>query len=214
VVEVDVAGRILRDLEPPQNPIPGTNIRLTIDWRLQDAMYTIVREELEEWNTYFGRERFRNAAAIAMNPKTGEILGMVSIPTYNNQVVARYIPEDYYEYLTTEEFKPLLNHAISAEHPPGSVFKIVTATAALNEDIVRPGQIIETPGTIVLEQKFFAGDIGRRQTFYDWNWEKGGFGELEFLSRRAWASVVWGVTPGHWVLARAPALTSPARPRG
>ena len=190
VVEVDVAGRILRDLEPPQNPIPGTNIRLTIDWRLQDAMYTIVREELEAWNAYFGQERFRNAAAIAMNPKTGEILGMVSIPTYNNQVVARYIPEDYYEYLTTEEFKPLLNHAISAEHPPGSVFKIVTATAALNEGIVRPNQVIETPGTIVLEQKFFAGDIGRQQTFYDWNWEKGGFGELKFLDCIAWSSNV------------------------
>ncbi len=190
VVEVDVAGRILRDLEPPQNPIPGTNIRLTIDWRLQEAMYTIVRTELEEWNAYFGEERFKNAVAIAMNPKTGEILGMVSLPSYNNQVVARFIPQDYYEYLTTDEFKPLLNHAISAEHPPGSVFKLVTATAALNEGIVTPNQIIETPGTIVLEQKFFEGDIGRQQTFFDWNWERGGFGELAFLDCIAWSSNV------------------------
>ncbi len=190
VVEVDVAGRILRDLEPPQNPRPGTSIRLTIDWRLQDIMYTIVKRELKEWNAYFGRERFRNAAAIAMNPKTGEILGMVAVPTYNNQIVARFIPQDYYEYLTTADFKPLLNHAISAEHPPGSVFKIITATAALNEGVVKPHQIIKTPGTITLQQKFFAGDVGKPQTFYDWNWERGGFGELEFLDCIAWSSNV------------------------
>ncbi len=190
VVEVDVAGRILRDLEPPQNPVPGTSIRLTIDWRLQDIMYTILVRELKEWNAYFGKERFKNAAAIAMNPKTGEILGMVAVPTYNNQIVSRFIPQDYYEYLTTAEFKPLLNHAISAEHPPGSVFKIITATAALNEGIVRPNQIIKTPGTITLQQKFFEGDVGKPQTFYDWNWERGGFGELEFLDCIAWSSNV------------------------
>lgn len=190
VVEVDVAGRIVRDLEPPQNPIPGANIQLTIDWNLQQAMYTIVRQELDQWNAYFGQERFRNAAAIAMNPKTGEILGMVSVPSFNNQRLTPFIPQDYYEELINDPFRPLMNHAISAEHPPGSVFKLMTATAALNEGVVRPNQTIKTPGTITLEQKFYIRDIGQTQTFYDWNWERGGFGELTFLDCIAWSSNV------------------------
>ena len=191
VVEVDVAGRILRDLEPPQKPVPGTNIRLTIDWDLQRAAYHIVRQELDEWNAYFnGTKVFKNAVAIAMNPKTGEILAMVSVPTFDNQMLTPFIPQDYYEYLVSDEFKPLLNHAISAEHPPGSVFKLMTATAALNEGVVRPNQVIDTPGTITLIEKFFARQAGRPQTFYDWNWETGGFGQLEFLDCIAWSSNV------------------------
>ncbi|NPA27373.1 MAG: hypothetical protein GXO36_07235, partial [Chloroflexi bacterium] len=190
VVAVDVAGRILYDLEPPQPPRPGVNLRLTIDVRLQNAAFHIVQHNLDIWNARFGYERLRNAVAIALNPQTGEVLALVSIPTYNNQRMARFIPYDYYKALEADEYKPLLNHAISAEHPPGSVFKLVTATAGLNEGIVHPGMIIETPGIIELTQKYTAGEQGKTRKFYDWNWEKGGFGQLEFLDCIAFSSNV------------------------
>ncbi|NPA31799.1 MAG: penicillin-binding protein 2 [Chloroflexi bacterium] len=190
VVAVDVAGRILHDLEPPRQPQPGVNLRLTLDLRLQNAALGIVENELDRWNAYFGEVRFRNAVAIALNPQTGEVLAMVSVPTYDNQRLARFIPYDYYKALEADEFKPLLNHAISAEHPPGSVFKLVTATAGLNEGVVRPGMIIETPGTIELTEKYFAGDRGTGRKFYDWNWKSGGFGQLEFLDCIAFSSNV------------------------
>ncbi len=190
VVAVDVAGRVLYDLEPPQQPEPGVNLRLTLDLRLQDAALHIVENELDRWNAYFGFQRFRNAAAVALNPQTGEVLAMVSLPTFDNQQLTPFIPYDYYKALEADEFKPLLNHAISAEHPPGSVFKLVTATAGLNEGVARPGMIIETPGTIELTEKYFAGDRGRGRTFYDWNYETGGFGQLEFLDCIAFSSNV------------------------
>ncbi len=190
VVAVDVAGRILYDLEPPQQPKPGLNLRLTLDLRLQDAALHIVESELDRWNAYFGYTRFRNAVAVALNPQTGEVLAMVSLPTYDNRRLARFIPYDYYKALEADEFKPLLNHAISAEHPPGSVFKLVTATAGLNEGVVHPGMIIQAPGTIELTEKYFAGDRGQGRTFYDWNYESGGFGQLEFLDCIAFSSNV------------------------
>jgi penicillin-binding protein 2 len=74
---------------------------------------------------------------------------------------------------------PLLNHAVGAEIPAGSVFKLVTATGVLNEGVVTPEQIIKTPGKITVSEKYYANDPGRARDFIDWKDE--GFGQLDFV---------------------------------
>ena len=90
-----------------------------------------------------------------MNPKTGEILAMVQYPTYENNRMARIIPAYYYNQLEQDPAHPLLNFAISAEFPPGSTFKIATATGALNEGVVTPTTLIDAPAMIGLQNYIF-----------------------------------------------------------
>ncbi|MBN1668615.1 MAG: hypothetical protein JW862_16080, partial [Anaerolineales bacterium] len=109
VVEVDVAGQIIRDIRPPIQPIPGQNLHLTIDTRLQQAADAILQGEINGWNAYLGEIRMTSGVVIAMNPQTGEILAMVNYPTYENNRFARIIPTYYYEQLLADVRNPLLN---------------------------------------------------------------------------------------------------------
>jgi penicillin-binding protein 2 len=196
VIQEDVAGKELRNLEPPIDPVPGNNVVLTIDTRLQAAAEAALTTEIKEWNAYFGRIRISSGVVIAMNPKTGEILAMVSYPTYENNRMAREIPGYYYEQLKQDPRRPLLNNAISSEFPPGSVFKLSTATGALNEGVVTLDKIIETPGQLVLTEKFSPNDPGRERPFVDWVYNQNnvineaGFGTLDFLHCIAYSSNV------------------------
>lgn len=189
VVEVDVAGKELRDLEPPVPIQPGYNIRLTIDTRLQSAAKTALIEEIRFWNTYLNTIRSTNGVVIAMNPKTGEILALVSYPTFENNRMARFIPAYYYEQLSRDPNRPLFNHAISAEHPPGSVFKLATAIGALNERVITPEQKIMDPGKITVTQKFSPNDPGTDRDYVCWN--EAGHGEVDFLHGVAWSCDVY-----------------------
>jgi penicillin-binding protein 2 len=189
LVEVDVAGKILRDIAPPVPPTPGFNIRLTIDTRLQSAAEAILIDEINYWNTRLNTIRSTSGVVIAMNPQTGEILAMVSYPSYENQRMARFIPEYYYEQLTQDLRNPLLNHAVGDELPAGSVFKLVTAVGALNEGVVTPEQILSAPPKITITEKYFANDPGRAREFVDWN--KAGFGQIDFVHGVAFSSNVY-----------------------
>ena len=135
-VGVDVAGKIIRDLKPPINPVPGLNVKLTVDTRLQAAAKAALVGEINWWNRYFNKIRSSNGVVIAMNPKTGEVLALVSYPTFENNRMARQIPAYYYDQLSNDPNRPLFNHAISAEHPPGSVYKLATAIGAMNERVL------------------------------------------------------------------------------
>lgn len=188
-VEVDVAGKVVRGLEPPINPQPGANLRLTIDTRLQEAMTAILIREINFWNTYLNTIRSTSGVVIAMNPKTGEILGMVSYPTYENNRMARFIPAYYYNQLINDPANPLLNHAVGDTLPAGSVFKLSTAVGALNEGVVTPEQVLSAPPKITITEKYFANDPGREREFVDWN--KAGFGQLDFLGGIANSSNVY-----------------------
>lgn len=180
LVEVDVGGQVLRDLTEPVEPVPGFNLKLTLDTRLQNIAQAILVEEINFWNRYLGRMQSNSGVVIAMNPKTGEILAMVSYPSYENNRLARFIPEYYYRQLSEDLGNPLLNHAVGDELPAGSVFKLVTAVGALNEGVVTPEQIIKTPPKIVIEDKSVSNElIVRTKEFVDWN--KAGFGQLDFL---------------------------------
>jgi penicillin-binding protein 2 len=94
-IEVDVAGKEIRNITEPIDAVPGKNVKLTIDVRLQNAAKTALIAEINFWNTYLNKIRSSNGVAIAMNPKTGEILALVSFPTYENNRMARLIPAYY-----------------------------------------------------------------------------------------------------------------------
>lgn len=200
VVQVDVAGQVLRNLEPPIEPEAGNNVVLTIDTRLQKAAETSLVEEIDYWNNYFNRTRdISSGVVIAMNPKTGEILAMVSYPTYENNRMARFIPGYYYDQLSNDPRRPLVNNAISAEFPPGSVFKLSTATGAYNEGVVGPDDIISTPGKLTLCERFSPNDpctALNQRPFVDWIYERNGvineegFGALDFFHCIAYSSNV------------------------
>ena len=199
VVQVDVAGQELRNLESPLPAVPGQNVVLTIDTRLQKAAEAALVDEINYWNTFFGTTRISSGVVIAMNPKTGEILAMVSYPTYENNRMARFIPGYYYDQLGQDPRRPLVNNAISAEFPPGSTFKLSTATGAFNEGVVDLGDIIQTPGRIVLCERFSPNDPCTERNsrpFVDWIYERNnvineaGFGSLDFLRCIAFSSNV------------------------
>jgi len=192
VVEVDVAGKELRNLEPPIAPIPGSNLTLTIDTRFQAAAEGALVGEIDSWNKYWGYNRISSGVAVAMNPKTGEILAMVSYPTYENNRMARFIPAYYYQQLEQDPRHPLLNNAIQAEYPPGSTFKLSAANGALNEGVVTLNQIIDAPGELILTEKFSPNDPGRQRPFVDWIFDQNpaGFGKIDFLHCIAYSSNV------------------------
>ncbi|HAV78061.1 MAG TPA: hypothetical protein DCX53_11995 [Anaerolineae bacterium] len=199
VVQRDVAGEVLRNLEPPVPTTPGNNVVLTIDARLQDAAEAALADEISFWNTFFGTNRISSGVVIAMNPKTGEILAMVTFPTFENNRMARFIPGYYYEQLLEDPRRPLVNNAISAELAPGSVYKLTTATGAFNENVIEPGEIVETPGKLVLCERFSPNDPcteANSRPFVDWIYERNGvineagFGALDFFHCIAYSSNV------------------------
>jgi len=199
VVQIDVAGQVLRNLEPPIEPVAGNNLVLTLDTRLQKAAEAALIDEINYWNTYFSTTRISSGIVIAMNPKTGEILAMVSYPTFENNRMARFIPGYYYAQLVEDPRKPLVNNAISAMFPPGSTFKLATATGAYNEGVIGPEKIVKTPGRLVLCERFRPTDPCTERNsrpFVDWIYDRGGeinetgFGALDFFHCIAYSSNV------------------------
>ncbi len=188
-VEVDVAGEVLRDVQAIEPPEDGLNLVLTLDMRLQQAAFSILKSEIDFWNTYFGEIRISSGVVAAMNPTTGEVLAMVSWPTFENNRLARLIPAYYYQQLIADATQPLLNHAVGAELAAGSVFKITTGVGALNEGVVTPTQIIDTPPEIVVQNIYTPNDPGLTRTYPDWN--DAGFGQLNFTGGVANSSNVY-----------------------
>ncbi len=165
-IVVDVRGNIVRVLgERP--PTPGNNLVLTIDLDLQRKVHEILRRHLELKGALSG-------VVILEDVRTGAILSMVSLPTYDNNWFARGIDPDRYSALLQDPWRPLVNHAISGIYPPGSVFKMVTAAAALQEGIITPRTRILTEGELWLPNKYFPDDPTQAQKFVCWINKYGG----------------------------------------
>jgi len=96
-----------------------------------------------------------------------------------NNRMTRFIPAYYYQQLSADPNRPLFNHAISAEHPPGSVYKIVTAIGALNEGVVTPYQSLITPYSIFITEKYADNETGTEREFVDW--KEGGHGQANYF---------------------------------
>jgi len=174
-IEVDVAGRGIRTVGDPELAEPGHNVILTIDLELQRAMEGALYQGMEAVGSKAG-------VAIAMNPQTGEILGMVSLPSYDNNLFAEGISVEEYERLSSDPQHPLVNHAISGLYPLGSTFKIVPAAAALQEGVVTPQTQFTCEGTLWLPNKYFPDDPEQAQPFYCWIHNWGEHGPVNFIS--------------------------------
>lgn len=144
-VEVDVTGRPVQVLGKKE-PVPGQNLILTLDYRIQKAAEAAVEEQLHYLQTKTANVNAKAAAAVAMNPKTGEILAMVSRPAFNPNLFATGISIKDWNALNNNPFHPMDNKVISGEYPPGSTFKIVTGAAALELGKVTPEEKIFDSG--------------------------------------------------------------------
>ncbi|HVR99725.1 MAG TPA: penicillin-binding protein 2 [Thermoanaerobaculia bacterium] len=122
VVVVDSRGELLEEYgKKPASP--GQNLTLSLDLELQ--------QEAARWLD--GPEKV--GAVVAMDPRNGEILALVSAPSFNPNLFARRLQKDEWQALLQAPYNPLQNRALQNTHSPGSVFKIVMATAALTEGV-------------------------------------------------------------------------------
>jgi penicillin-binding protein 2 len=172
-IEQDWTGRELRQIGPTIEPIPGLNLHLTLDEKLQEQAYKILMEGIEQRRAtpdpYTGQPvEVEQGVVIALNPNTGEILAMVNIPTFDNNRFSAEVPVEYYLGLARNDYTPLVNHAISGQYPPGSTFKLVPASGALQEGVISPNRLLYDPGEITIPNRFAPNDPGRAQTFVCW----------------------------------------------
>ncbi|HSM54705.1 MAG TPA: penicillin-binding protein 2 [Candidatus Sulfomarinibacteraceae bacterium] len=176
-IEVDWTGRELRQIGQTEEALAGLNLHLTLDLELQQEVYAILEEGMREIREtprrdfYTGESEYpeiEQASVVVLNVKSGEVLAMVNIPTFDNNRFATEVPVDYYLGLARNDYEPLLNHAIAGQYPPGSVFKLVTAAAALQSGIISPNRELEAPGRIVIPNRFAPNDPGRSQEFVCW----------------------------------------------
>ena len=167
VIEVDVKGREKNVIDQRSEPEPGHNLILSLDLELQKIMFDALVNGVDAW-------RSNNAAAVAIDPRTGYVLGIVSLPAYDNNVFADGVTEEEYRTIAEAPGHPLLDHAISGIYPPGSTFKLVTAAAGLQEKVITRRTILNAPGIIYLPNRNFPDDPDLAQPFVCWIHKSGG----------------------------------------
>ncbi|MEX2237255.1 MAG: penicillin-binding protein 2 [Dehalococcoidia bacterium] len=146
LIEQDALGRQLR-LSREEQPVPGDSVVLALDYNLQTATATALRESMDTFSAPIG-------AAVAMDVNTGEILALVSLPSYDANLFAQGVTESQFEALQLDtEGRPLVNHAVSDAFPPGSVFKVVTGSAALDFGSITTETSIHSPGYLDVQDE-------------------------------------------------------------
>lgn len=154
-IEVNALNKLQRKTEEKKNPTPGKDMYMTLDMELQEYM----EKQFEADG--------RAGAFIALNPKNGEILTMVSYPTYSLNMFSSQISYDEWDKIINDPRKPLANKAIAGEYPPGSVFKVVSAIAFLENGVDPKEQYYDKTGYY---------QIGK----WKWRaWKAGGHGYID-----------------------------------
>jgi penicillin-binding protein 2 len=143
-VEVNSLGREIRKLDQLEvEPKEGRRVQLTIDADMQKAA-----------EDAFGHYGY-NGAAVILDPRSGEVLTLVSLPAYDPNKFATGIDRATWASLNTDALKPLQNRALQGRYSPGSTFKIVVATAALEEGLVGPDFRVFCPGGATFYGRYF-----------------------------------------------------------
>jgi penicillin-binding protein 2 len=151
-VQRDAQGRRTEVLQTVTPARPGDSLTLTIDTKMQRNAQKALTWAMKE----VGMKR---GVVIVMNPQDGEVMALVSLPTYDNNQFSRGISQAEYTKLLNNPDKPLLNHAIQGHYPPGSTYKLVAGTGVLADKKITDKTRIQTRGFLTLG--------GTR--FYDWN---------------------------------------------
>jgi penicillin-binding protein 2 len=128
--------------------LPGHDLRLTLDLNLQLTAEAALGDKA--------------GAVVALDPRTGEVLAMVSHPTFDPNDFTHHIPVDAWKQLTTDPQHPLMNKAIQAQLAPGSIFKIITGAAALETGTITPDFTVHCNGQVTIDG----------HTYHDWTWWK------------------------------------------
>ena len=136
-VVVDARGQVVRRLDE-RPPVPGDSVYLSIDLRLQTAAGNALAAGLQ-------RDHKKAGADVVVDPRTGEVLAMVSLPGYDTNLFTHGITQDQYTHLLNDPRLPLLNRAIAGQYAPGSTFKMVTAAAGLQEGKITPQTLLDCP---------------------------------------------------------------------
>lgn len=140
-VEVDSRGRFQRTLGTVA-PLVGNSLVLNVDVDLQEVMWRSLEEAVKNSGG-------KSGAIMALNPQDGTVLGLVSMPDYdNNFFVSGQISQEDYQKISEDPSRPLLNRAIAGLYPPGSTIKPVVAAAALEEGVISEDTSILTPSEI------------------------------------------------------------------
>ena len=141
-VEVDSRGAVKKALGVFE-PEPGSDLILNIDADLQKKLFDSLSVSLDTAG-------LRKGAAVAMDPRDGSVLALVSLPSFDNNLFAGGIDSANYAGLIEDDAIPLFNRAIAGEYPPGSTIKPFLASAALAEGVVTPNTQIESRGGITV----------------------------------------------------------------
>lgn len=141
-------------INPRNSEIPiksvqnGNSIQLTIDSELQKVLQDSIQEVLTE-------NGLTKAAAIVMNPQNGEVLSMVSLPSFDNNLFTKGITQKDYDSLIENKDNPLLNRCIAGEYAPASTVKPLIASGLLQEGIINAKTTINDPlGKLVVENPY------------------------------------------------------------
>jgi len=131
IIEVNASGQYLKTIDIIK-PVPGNNIQLAFDFELQKKIYQLIEG--------------KKAAVVVTSPKTGEIISLVSSPSFNTQSFENG-DQNINQYLENKS-KPLFNRVTEGAYPPGSLFKVIVATASLEEKIITEKTEVEDKGSI------------------------------------------------------------------
>jgi len=132
-IEVDAYGRELGQLDR-QLSTPGANIHLTLDMGLQREAEACLKDKV--------------GAIVALEPKTGKILALASSPVYSQEAFEKGLSAEEWQKLATRKDHPLENRPLKGQYPPGSTFKIIMATAGLEEKVITPSTVISCSGAL------------------------------------------------------------------
>ncbi|WP_425059127.1 Peptidoglycan D,D-transpeptidase MrdA [Sporomusa carbonis] len=172
-LEVNAVGEEVRPLGD-RPAIPGRGLVLTLDANLQKAAEEALAYQVDA-SRKIG-EPAKGGAVVVLDVKNGGVLAMVSNPAFDPNIFASGITSQDWNQLINNPDNPLNNRAIQNAYPPGSVFKIVTASAALEMNVTTPQEIFDDRGVYVLNGWSFYG------------WETKGLGKLTIVDGLAWSS--------------------------
>ena len=156
--ETDVYGNIISE-EIISLPKSGDSLVLWLDNGLQKKLYETLAQEIKKAGV-------KRASAIAIDPKTGGVLALVSFPTFDNNLFSQGIEQKEWERLLQDENMPFLNRVIGGRYPMGSTIKPLIAVAALQENIISEKTTVNCKGEIIIENPWFPD---KPFTFKDWS---------------------------------------------
>ncbi|MFH1192437.1 MAG: penicillin-binding protein 2 [bacterium] len=146
-IETNALGKEIQIIAK-KDPVAGSDIVLSIDFDLQNYIENLLKEELKKLNK-------TRAAVVVIDPRQGEVLSLVSIPSYDNNLFVQGIGQEEYTKLLEDKDKPLFNRAIAGAYPPGSTFKPLLTAMALKENIINEKTTVRSTGGIWVEKWFF-----------------------------------------------------------